>query len=305
MDDFSAEDEEPWYDQQDLEQGERARSGGRRARGARPLSAAPLLGGVTPGSAERRPAAGLPWALRVQDADVDGRGALPAGPGPARGDLPKWGEQPSSSPKDRAHCAPLAHPSWEAGSAQGPLVSRLEFFGGRDVAPRVFCWEAGGACGGRRGMILSQTQRHPFSPARIPEPLRLPESFPDSLPLYPARGEVKIWGPLALPQKTRPHPPTAHGLGVRFGNSEQEARLEAAPSPLPLGAARAPGTGLEAGDEVAEVTSLRAGAGLLGPEGGVGLRVRAKVCWAGVTSTLSPQEHLLPGGQGWRHVQER
>lgn len=49
MEDFSAEEEEPWYDQQDLEQGEHG--GGGRESGVRPatLSTSPLLGGITPG----------------------------------------------------------------------------------------------------------------------------------------------------------------------------------------------------------------------------------------------------------------
>lgn len=35
MEDFSAEEEEPWYDQQDLEQGERGGDGGGKAGSAR------------------------------------------------------------------------------------------------------------------------------------------------------------------------------------------------------------------------------------------------------------------------------
>lgn len=56
MEDFSAEEEEPWYDQQDLEQGEHG-EGGRKAKCApRPLSATPLLGGVNLGRAGLDPA---------------------------------------------------------------------------------------------------------------------------------------------------------------------------------------------------------------------------------------------------------
>lgn len=135
-------------------------------------------------------------------------------------------------------------------------------------------------------MILSQIQRHPSS---LPEFLssKTPRKFPQLPSPQPREGigvrapsqgrgeDLESPGP---PPKIPTPSGTAHGLGVRFGNSEQEPRLEGAPSPLHLRASRATGSGLEAGDEVAEVTSLRVGDGLLGPEGGVGPRFRAKAC---------------------------
>lgn len=80
MEDFSAEEEEPWYDQQDLEQGEHG--GGGQESGVRPatLTASPLLGGITPGDA------GLDSAHRTPRGDACGeggrgeKGCCPGGP---------------------------------------------------------------------------------------------------------------------------------------------------------------------------------------------------------------------------------
>lgn len=121
MEDFSAEEEEPWYDQQDLEQGEHG-GGGRRAGCApRPLSASPLLGGVTPGRAELHPAARTPMgdACGEWGRGEKGRAALEDRPRPAKTCKSRGNSLPLPL-RTGAYLTQLAHPNLEAGTAQGP-----------------------------------------------------------------------------------------------------------------------------------------------------------------------------------------
>lgn len=106
MEDFSAEEEEPWYDQQDLEQGEHG--GGGRESGLRPatLSASPLLGGITPEGMGWTPRYGLRGVMRVENGDVEGKGAAREDPDRTRRDLQKSGERTSSFPEGQGHTSP-------------------------------------------------------------------------------------------------------------------------------------------------------------------------------------------------------
>lgn len=61
-------------------------------------------------------------------------------------------------------------------------------------------------------------------------------------------------------------------LGILSKGPDEVLRKEAATSPFYLKAEKVTRRGLEAGDEVAEVTSLRVGGGLLGQERERGLR---------------------------------
>lgn len=172
----------------------------------------------------------------------------PRRPARAREDLQKSGEQSSSSPKDRGtYFTQLAHPNLEAGTAQGPP----DIAGGLSTgwnSLEAGTWllgclaGRGGVCGGRGRMILSPIQRHPSS---LPEFLssKTPGKFPQLPSPLPregigvrapsqGRGE-DLESPGPPPKKPAPSR-TAHGLGVRFGNSEQEPRLEAATSRLHL-----------------------------------------------------------------------
>lgn len=106
MEDFSAEEEEPWYDQQDLEQGEHG--GGGRESGVRPatLSASPLLGGITPGRVGLDPARRTPRDDACGEWGRGGKGRCPGDPDRTRRDLQKSGERTSFSPEGQGHTSP-------------------------------------------------------------------------------------------------------------------------------------------------------------------------------------------------------
>lgn len=153
MEDFSAEEEEPWYDQQDLEQGERGVRGQQES-GVRPatLSASPLLSGVILGRAGLNPTCRTPRRCFWRMGTWRG-GALPGKTQTLLAETCKsLGSGLPHSLNDRDILPPV-HPlhfrgrncPGTPGIIGGPEYW-LEVFGGREVAPRSSFAERGGVC---------------------------------------------------------------------------------------------------------------------------------------------------------------
>lgn len=221
MEDLAAEEEERWYDQQDLEQGEhggRRKRGCRRARGApRPLPASSMVGRwrrpPPPGKAElacTHPRGGPDsrWVMRAsgENGDVaERRGALAWEDLPAKvGGGVGWGTVLLFLEGLRGHTSPqLARPNLEAGPPESAGGAGRWLLGGLAGKGGVL---GGGEGGGGEGSYPKSGDRL-LPLARIPELSDSrkvsPAPFP-SLPreggdrgagTHPARGEAKIWSP--------------------------------------------------------------------------------------------------------------